>query len=95
MGIKISLLSAEKIALRRYFFRKENLDEFRLKNLFKKNFEKGIDFSKKSVIIIIVKRRGRQELQAVATLEKVEEVGTKSHSISPALNRSVSKTCHL
>ena len=29
--IKISLLSAEKIALRRYFFRKENLDEVRLK----------------------------------------------------------------
>ena len=29
--IKISLLSAEKIALRRYFFRKENLDEHRLK----------------------------------------------------------------
>ena len=29
--IKISLLSAEKIALRRYFFIKENLDEFRLK----------------------------------------------------------------
>ena len=29
--IKISLLSAEKIALRRYFFRKENLDEARLK----------------------------------------------------------------
>ena len=28
---KISLLSAEKIALRRYFFRKENLDEVRLK----------------------------------------------------------------
>ena len=32
--IKISLLSAEKIALRRYFFRKENLDEHRLKNIF-------------------------------------------------------------
>ena len=31
MEIKISLLSAEKIALRRYFFIKENLDEFRLK----------------------------------------------------------------
>ena len=31
--IKISLLSAEKIALWRYFFRKENLDEFRLKYL--------------------------------------------------------------
>ena len=31
--IKILLLSAEKIALRRYFFRKENLDEFRLKYL--------------------------------------------------------------
>ena len=30
--IKISLLSAEKIALRRYFFRKENLDEHRLNN---------------------------------------------------------------
>ena len=29
--IKILLLSAEKIALRRYFFRKENLDEVRLK----------------------------------------------------------------
>ena len=28
---KISLLSAEKIALRRYFSRKENLDEHRLK----------------------------------------------------------------
>ena len=27
------------------FFRKENLDEHRLKNIFKKNFEKGIDFS--------------------------------------------------
>ena len=33
MEIKILLLSAEKIALRRYFFRKENLDEFRLKYL--------------------------------------------------------------
>ena len=76
MEIKVSLLSAEKIALRRYFFQKENLDEIRLKNIFKKNFEKGIDFSKKFDIIIIVKRRGRQELQAVATLEKVEEVGT-------------------
>ena len=31
MGTKISLLSAEKIALRRYFFRK-NLDELRLIN---------------------------------------------------------------
>ena len=31
--IKISLLSAEKIALRRYFFIKENLDEHRLKNI--------------------------------------------------------------
>lgn len=31
MGTKISLLSAEKIALRRYFSRKENLDEVRLK----------------------------------------------------------------
>ena len=31
MEIKILLLSAEKIALRRYFFRKENLDEVRLK----------------------------------------------------------------
>ena len=30
--IKILLLSAEKIALRRYFFRKENLDELRLNN---------------------------------------------------------------
>ena len=30
--IKISLLSAEKIALRRYFFRKEKLDELRLNN---------------------------------------------------------------
>ena len=30
--IKVSLLSAEKIALRRYFFRKENLDEIRLNN---------------------------------------------------------------
>ena len=30
--IKVSLLSVEKIALRRYFFRKENLDEFRLNN---------------------------------------------------------------
>ena len=30
--IKISLLSAEKIALRRYFFRKENLEEGRLNN---------------------------------------------------------------
>ena len=34
----------------------KNLDEIRLKNLFKKFFEKSIDFSKKSVIIIIVKR---------------------------------------
>ena len=32
VGTKISLLSAEKIALRRYFFRKENLDEYRLNN---------------------------------------------------------------
>lgn len=32
MEIKILLLSAEKIALRRYFFRKENLDEHRLNN---------------------------------------------------------------
>ena len=31
METKISLLSAEKIALRRYFFRKEKLDEVRLK----------------------------------------------------------------
>ena len=31
MEIKILLLSVEKIALRRYFFRKENLDEVRLK----------------------------------------------------------------
>nr|DAV69856.1 MAG TPA: hypothetical protein [Caudoviricetes sp.] len=31
----------------------------------------------------------------MATLEKVEEVGTKSHSVNPALNRSVSKTYHL
>ena len=30
--IKILLLSAEKIALRRYFFRKENLEEGRLNN---------------------------------------------------------------
>ena len=31
--IKVLLLSAEKIALRRYFFKKENLDEHRLKNI--------------------------------------------------------------
>ena len=31
--IKVSLLSVEKIALQRYFFRKENLDEIRLKNI--------------------------------------------------------------
>jgi hypothetical protein len=31
--IKVSLLSVEKIALRRYFFRKENLDDVRLKNI--------------------------------------------------------------
>ena len=33
MEIKVSLLSVEKIALLRYFFRKENLDEIRLKNI--------------------------------------------------------------
>nr|DAG74419.1 MAG TPA: hypothetical protein [Caudoviricetes sp.] len=31
----------------------------------------------------------------MANLEKVAEVGTKSHSVSPSLNRSVRKTCHL
>ena len=36
-----------------------DLDEIRLKNLFKKIFEKGIDFSKKSVIIDNVKRESR------------------------------------
>ena len=70
MEIKISLLLVKKIALRRYFFRKENLDENRLKNIFKKNFEKSIDFSKKSDIIDNVKRRGHREFQEVATLRK-------------------------
>ena len=70
MEIKILLLSAEKIALRRYFFRKENLDEVRLKNIFRKNFEKCIDFSKNSDIIIIVKRKGHQEIQGWPTLRK-------------------------
>ena len=35
------------------------LDEIRLKNLFKKIFEKGIDFFKKSDIIDNVKRENR------------------------------------
>ena len=39
------------------FFTK-NLDDVRLKNIFQNFFEKGIDFSKKSDIIIIVKRKG-------------------------------------
>ena len=48
----------------------KNLDEIRLKNIFRKIFEKGIDFSKKSDIIIIVKRKGHRESQEVATLRK-------------------------
>lgn len=45
----------EVARLRRFFFI-FSLDEVRLKNIFRKNFEKGIDFSKKSVIIDNVKR---------------------------------------
>ena len=36
-------------------FSKKNLDEFRLKNIFGNFFEKRLDFSKKSDIIIITK----------------------------------------
>lgn len=45
----------EVARLRRFFFI-FSLDEVRLKNIFRKNFEKDIDFSKKSVIIDNVKR---------------------------------------
>ena len=52
------------------FFYDEKFRRISSKNIFKKNFEKGIDFSKKSVIIIIVKRKGHREFQEVATLRK-------------------------
>ena len=45
----------EMARLRRFFFI-FSLDEIRLKNLFKKFFEKSIDFFKKSDIIDNVKR---------------------------------------
>lgn len=48
----------EVARLRRFFFI-FSLDEFRLKNLFKKIFEKSIDIFRKSVIINNVKRESQ------------------------------------
>ena len=42
----------------------KNLDEIRLKNIFRKIFEKSIDFSENSDIIIIIK--GRKQPQMIA-----------------------------
>lgn len=47
----------EAARLRRFFH--FSLDEYRLKNLFKKIFEKSIDIFKKSVIIDNVKRESK------------------------------------
>ena len=48
----------EMARLRRFFFI-FSLDEFRLKNIFKKNFEKSVDIFGKSDIIDNVKRENR------------------------------------
>lgn len=49
----------KEVARSRRFFFIFSLDEFRLKNIFKKFFEKSIDIFKKSVIIDNVKRESR------------------------------------
>ena len=57
----------EVARLRRFFFI-FSLDEFRLKNPFKKIFEKSIDIFRKSAIIINVKRTEASRKQVMAYL---------------------------
>lgn len=54
--LRSKIRKVKEVARSRRFFFIFSLDEFRLKNIFKKIFEKSIDIFKKSVIIIIVKR---------------------------------------
>ena len=54
--LRSKIRKVKEVARSRRFFFIFSLDEFRLKNLFKKIFEKSIDIFKKSVIINNVKR---------------------------------------
>ena len=54
--LRSKIRKVKEMARSRCFFFIFSLDEFRLKNLFKKIFEKSIDIFRKSVIINNVKR---------------------------------------
>ena len=57
--LRSKIRKVKEVARSRRFFFIFSLDEFRLKNLFKKIFEKSIDIFGKSVIIDNVKRENR------------------------------------
>ena len=57
--LRSKIRKVKEVARSRRFFFIFSLDEFRLKNLFKKFFEKSIDIFRKSDIINNVKRESR------------------------------------